>query len=167
MKTSTLFACQTPQTELDLHTAMESLLEKNQNLRAIYGLQKVKSLELDQYVGVCGLVRTKGRIEGCNSQIVEIAIFMKPEFMNSNYGTSSILYFNKRVDELKTFLIASVWEKNVASIKLADKLGMIRLKKLQKTHYDRTINIFTYIKLPNFDIEELLSTKKVSKRFQL
>jgi RimJ/RimL family protein N-acetyltransferase len=166
MKTSTLFACQTPQNDIDLHTVMESLLEKDQNLRRIYGLQKIKSLELNQYVGVCGLVRTKGRIEGCNSQIVEMAIFMRPEFMNSNYGTSSILYFNKKVDELKTVLIASVWEENTASIKLAAKLGMIPLKKIQKSCYDKTINIFTYIKFPNFDIEELLSTKKVSKKFQ-
>ena len=166
MKTSTLFACQTPKTKLDLHLAMESLLEKKYDLRTIYGLQKIKSIESNQFVGVCGLIRTNGRIEGCKSQIVEIAIFMKPEFMNSNYGTSSILYFYKRVDELKAFLIASVWEKNIASIKLASKLGMIPFKQIQKTHYDKTINIYTYIKLPNFDIEELLSTKKVSKGFK-
>ena len=162
MKTSTLYACQTPKTKLDLHLAMESLLEKKYDLRTIYGLQKIKSIESNQFVGVCGLIRTNGRIEGCKSQIVEIAIFMKPEFMNSNYGTSTIIYFIKKVQELNAFMIASIWEKNIGSIKMANKFGLIQVKQIQKTHYDKTINILTYIKLPNFDIEELLSTKKVS-----
>jgi predicted PhzF superfamily epimerase YddE/YHI9 len=169
MKTSTAFAGGIPKTEKELHLLMSSLLETNKNYKEYYGLQKIFSGELDKFIGVGGLIRTKKRIYNYKNIVVEGARFLKSEYIGKGFGLILDGILAKRIEALDVILVGSVWESHVSSNHLLIKYGMQFVKKFTKTYENKVININTYIKFPSSlktskvsDIENFLISKKIT-----
>ena len=114
MKTSTFFACGTPETELDLHLAMAASTEAEKDFRKDYGLQKVWHVGLRQYIGVSGLIRRKEY--ATDKFIVEGLIFLKSEYLATGYGYWVMKYVFNKLEVLGGIMVASAWEQNFPSI---------------------------------------------------
>jgi RimJ/RimL family protein N-acetyltransferase len=171
MKTSTLFACQTPDSDLNMNKAIESFIEKNLGLRKTYGLHKVFDTKLQQYIAICGLTRNSVKLQGISREVIEVCLFVKAEKKDLGLGSQIGLSLMRKVDELDSIAICSIWEKNFASIRLAEKNGFKYVSTIKKSFRDKMIKVNTYIKFPGSfngwqtidkkSVENLLVTKKV------
>ncbi len=139
MKTSTAFACQIPINDYDLHLLMSLIIEQEEEFAKDYGMQKIYSKTLNDYVGIGGLIRNE-------NNILEVGTLLKAKYIGSGIG---VLVTNKIADnfeEIGNVMIAVIWEENIPSIKLVKKNNMIFMNKINKSYGDKTIIVETYIK---------------------
>jgi RimJ/RimL family protein N-acetyltransferase len=146
MKTSTLFACDVPKTERDLHIAMIFLLEVKKKFKKDYGLKKVWHSDLKEYIGVSGLIRRE-KYNNCD-YVVEGVIFLQSKYIGSGFGFWILKNLFNNFEKLNAIMVASVWENNLPSINLIKKNGMKFAGCELKSYKGKEIKIELYFKLP-------------------
>jgi RimJ/RimL family protein N-acetyltransferase len=143
MKTSTVFACQIPANDYDLHLLMSLIIEQEESFKQNYGMQKVYSKTLNDYVGIGGLIRNE-------NNIVEGGVLLKSKYISSGIGfwveKKLLNYMNSKQN---ITAIAGIWEENTPSIRLAEKHGMQFIKKIYKTYNNKTIAVNLYVEFIN------------------
>lgn len=171
MKTSTTFACGIPETEKELNFLIFSLLEHDKKYKKDYGLQKIFNKTLNEYVGVMGLIRREGKLEGYSNNVVEGVIFLQSKYIGSGLGFWALRYLFANLEKLGDIMLASTWEGNTPLIKLVKNKGMELIGKTSKTYKGNTIGVEIFIKLPEGSflktvnikaLEELLVVNKLS-----
>jgi predicted PhzF superfamily epimerase YddE/YHI9/RimJ/RimL family protein N-acetyltransferase len=170
MKTSTFFAGGLADNDYDLHKVMNSLIEKEEQFKKDYGLQKVYNTELNEYIGVTGLIRCEKKFSNYSNNIVEVGTLLTSSFIGKGFGLAIDLILAKKVEDLNVIVMASIWEENITSIKLAQKVGMIFLEKSSKIYNRKKVIIDIYVKFPKsinnteklVNIENFLITKQVA-----
>ena len=139
MKTSTTFACNTPQTEHDLHLLIQSFLETNEKYKKDYGLQKVFSKELNDYIGIVGIIRCDKKIKGYKNIVVEGVRFLKSKYIGKGIGALLDLHTARQQERLNIILVATTWEGHISSNHLLQKYGMIPTGKVEKVLCDSAV----------------------------
>ncbi len=114
MKTSTAFACGIPLNDDDLHSFMSLIIEQEEEFRRDYGIQKIFSNALNDYVGLGGLIRNK-------DNVVEVGTLLKAKYLKNGIGTLVTTKIDEHFEEIGNILIAGIWEENTPSIKLVKK----------------------------------------------
>jgi RimJ/RimL family protein N-acetyltransferase len=170
MKTTTAFAGSLASNDKDLHLLFHTYLENQKEFQKDYGLHKIFHKKFNEYVGVMGLIRCHQKIEGYENEVVEGVIFLKSKYIGSGLGFWAEQVLFENIEKLNTIMIASVWEENIASIKLMKKNGMEFIGQIIKIYKGRAINVDLYIKFPAgvsasskvLHIEKLFVVKKLS-----
>ena len=159
MKTSTAFGGELARNDYDLHSLMNLLLEKEDEFKRDYGLQKVFNTDLNAYIGVAGLIRFQNNVS-------EYAIFLKPEFSGLGLGNLVLKELFKKADERNENVICSIYKENFPSIKIAEKNGMVFTGQMQKNYKNKIIDINLYARSKNKDfklnLEDAVLTKKIA-----
>lgn len=162
MKTSTVFACGIPLNDYDLHFAMSLIIEQEDEFRQNYGMQKIYSKTLNDYVGIGGLIRNE-------NNILEGGVLLKAKYLGSGIGfwVEKKVYNNIRSMENIT-LIAGIWDQNTVAIKLVKKNGMQFVKKIDRSYNNKTIIVDLYVDFINSDLklmpdDKYFTVEKLSK----
>ena len=118
---------------------MNALLEKDENFKKDYGLQKIWHKTLNEYVGVMGLIRNA-------TNIVEGGIFLKSQYIGSGIGFWAEKCLFDNLERVNGVMVASAWEENKVAIKLMLKNGMNFVNQIQKSYNNNSILVNVYIK---------------------
>jgi RimJ/RimL family protein N-acetyltransferase len=143
MKTSTAFACQIPLNDYDLHLLMSLIIEQEEEFASQYGMQKIYSKTLNDYVGIGGLIRNE-------NNILEGGVLLKSKYVSSGIGfwvEKKLFNYMRSIQNIT--VIASIWEENIPSIKLVKKNGMQLIKKINKSYNNKTIVVDLYVDFIN------------------
>jgi len=161
MKTSTAFACGVPLNDYDLHFFMNLIIEQEEEFKKDYGIQKIYSNTLNDYVGVGGLIRNK-------DNVVEIGVLLKRKYLGIGIGFFVTHKIMQNFEEIGSILIAGIWEENTPSLKLVKKNNMTFVNKTTKSYGSNEIIVETYIKFSSkmnltstINIEDYLTIKKI------
>jgi hypothetical protein len=170
MKTSTAFACQIAENDHDLHLFLNSLIEKDHEFKKDYGLQKVFSTELQDYIGLAGAIRSINKIPTLNNIPVEIVRYLKKIYIGNGYGNAIDTILSIEAEKKENVLLGTIFENHHASNHLAIKYGMIFKEKITKVYKHHKSNVNAYIRYPaslknfnaSFDIKKLLAMVEIS-----
>jgi RimJ/RimL family protein N-acetyltransferase len=170
MKTSVAFACGIPENKRDLNKFISSSLEQKEEFRQDYGLQKIFSTELNENIGVAGLIRYPYKFNEFSNITSEVVIFLKSQYQGKKFGFLVDGMLSIKAEKLNTILIAYIWEGNKPSIYLAENYGCVFVGQIIRFYNEKFINVNVYSKFPeslkeckhNFDIKKFLSLEKIS-----
>jgi hypothetical protein len=168
MKTSTAFACQIPLNDYDLHLFINSLIEKDPQFIEEYGLQKVFSIKLQDYIGFAGAIRSKNKLPNLDNISVEVVRYLKKKYIGNGYGNIIDNHLSQKLEERENILVGTICENHHTSNYLAIKYGMIFKGKMTKIYKCNQIVVNTYVRYPaklkniDFNVKDFLSMIEIS-----
>ena len=170
MKTATAFACTVPENDRDLHIFINSFLEKDPEFQLEYGLKKIFSTELEEYIGAIGLIRCNKKIDGYENIVAEGARFLKSQYIGKGIGLILDGITEEKLERLNIIAVCTTWEGHTSSNHLLQKYGMKFAGQTIKIYKKLAVNINLYIKFPksiknynhNIDVASFLISKKIT-----
>ena len=126
-----------PTNEAVAHHMIQKQLDRYAENR--YGLQKLIHRETGEFIGCCGLLLQE--VDGQNE--IEVGYHIFPAYWNQGYATEAakcFIDFAFKTNQAQR-VISIIDDKNLASIRVAEKNGMRLIKRTTWT-YDESVGVY-------------------------